>query len=165
MTDKREIEGSPERAADRGRADDLGFSVSKIPSLGNAHVIYSLMTEFASACVDIRKRYNKDEINDSQAKVELKDLAREYGNIIMGRDERYQALPWNSESRLGRRIKLVVPDIPSINNSGEMLFLTVGTSLMAIASSHEQGKITDEAGEKHTKEMLADAANLILGIR
>lgn len=163
--DKREIEGTPERAADRGSAEDLGFSMSNKPNLGNADVVTGILSEFGTAAVNIRKRYNQDKIDNSQAKHELRDLAVEYGNIIMGRDERYEAMPWNSPERLGRRIKLVVPAVEGVDEPGELLFLTIGTSLMSIANAHELGKLTDEAGEKHTQEMLEDTAALILGIR
>lgn len=165
MSDPREIEGTPERAADRGRADDLGFSMGSKPNLGNADVIAGLLSEFGTAAVDIRKRYNEDKIDSEQAKKGIRDLAVEYGNIIMGRDGRYESMEWNSPDRLGRRIKLVVPAIEGVEDAGELLFLTIGTSLMSIASAHEEGRLTDDAGEKHTKDMLEDTAALILGLR
>lgn len=165
MTDPREIEGSPERAADRGRADDLGFSMSSKPNLGNADVIAGLLSEFGSAAVSIRKRYNEGKIDGDQAKSELRELAVEYGNIVMGRDDKYEALPWNSPDSLGRRIKLVVPAINGVGDPGELLFLTIGTSLMSIAAAHEENRLTDDAGEKHTQDMLQDTAALLLGLR
>lgn len=165
MTDPREIEGSPERAADRGRAEDLGFSMDPRPSLGNVDVVRGLMSEFGAAIVDVRKSYNLDKLTGEQAQQRVRELAGEYGNIIMGRDNRYFALPWNDPDRLGRRIKMVVPAVAGVADPGELLFLTIGTSLMAIAAAHEGGRLTDEDGERHTKEMLEDAANLILGTR
>lgn len=165
MTDPREIEGSPERAADRGRAEDLGFSVSSRPSLGNADVARGLVSEFASAIVAARKDYNLDKLTGEQAQARVRELAKEYGEIVMGRDARYEALPWNDPARLGRRIKLVVPAIDGVTDPGELLFLTVGTSLMTIAKAHEEERLADADAEHHVKEMLEDTANLILGLR
>lgn len=165
MTDPREIEGSPERAADRGRAEDLGFSMDSRPSLGNADVVRGLVSEFASQVVDVRKQYNQDKLTGEQAQARVRELAGEYGSIVMGRDAQYDVLPWNSPERLGRRIKLVVPAVDGVDDPGELLFLTVGTSLSSIAAAHEQGRLTDADGEHHTKEMLEDTANLILGLR
>lgn len=165
MTDPRKIEGSPERAADRGRAEDLGFSMDPRPSLGNVDVVRGLVSEFAAQVVDVRKQYNLDKLTGEQAQHRIQDLAREYGNIVMGRDDRYFALPWNDPSRLGRRIKLVVPAIDGVAEPGELLFLTVGSSLAALAAAHEAGRVTDADGEQHAKEMLEDTANLILGHR
>ena len=165
MTDPREIEGTPERAADRGRAEDLGFSMDSRPSLGDAGVVRGLVSQFASAVVEIRKRYNKDELTAQEAVEAVRDLSKEYGNIAMGRDKRYFALPWNSPERLGRTIKLVVPAVDGVTDPGELLFLNLGTSLSSLAAAHEDGRVTDADGERMTKDMLEDAAALILGVR
>lgn len=163
--DKREIEGSKERAEDRGRQDDLGFSLSAKPSLGNPDVVRGLVSEFAGQVVGVRKDYNEDRVDGAGAQDMIRELAREYGRIVMGLDDRYEAMPWNDPSRLGRRIRLVAPAIDGVDDPGEMLFVNVGTSLMTIAAAHEQGRLSDEDGERHTKAMLEDTANLILGLR
>lgn len=163
--DKKQIEGSPERAADRGRQEDLGFSLSAKPSLGNAGVVRGLVSEFAGEVVASRRAYNEGKLDGGQAQERVRELAREYGRVVMGLDDRYEALPWNDPGRLGRRIKLVVPAVDGVDDPGEMLFVTVGTSLVSIAAAHEAGRLSDEEGEKRTKEMLEDAANLILGLR
>lgn len=165
MTDKREIEGTPERAADRGREEDLGFSMDPRPSLGDADVMRNLVSKFGADVVAVRREYLEDKLTGKEAQERVRELARDYGSIVMGRDKDYFALPWNSESRLGRRIRLVVPAIDGVNDPGELLFLTVGTSLSSLAASHEAGRVTDDDAESHTKEMLEDTANLILGLR
>lgn len=165
MTDKREIEGAPERAADRGREADLGFSMDPRPSLGNADVVRELVSKFGADVVAVRREYLEDKLTGQEAQARIRDLARDYGAIVMGRDKDYFALPWNCDTRLGRRIKLVVPAIEGVNDPGELLFLTVGTSLSSLAASHEAGRVTDDDAEHHTKEMLEDTANLILGLR
>lgn len=165
MTDKREIEGTPERAADRGREEDLGFSVDPRPSLGDAGVVRDLVSKFGADVVAVRREYLEDKLTGQEAQARVRDLARDYGAIVMGRDKDYFALPWNCDTRLGRRIKLVVPAVDGVNDPGELLFLTVGTSLSSLAASHEAGRVTDEDAEHHTQEMLDDTANLILGLR
>lgn len=165
MTDKREIEGSPERAADRGREVDLGFSTDPRPSLGNADVVRGLMSKFGGDVVAIRREYLEDKLTGPEAQQRVKDLAKDYGAIVMGRDEDYFALPWNSETRLGRRIRKVVSPIDGVEDPGELLFLTIGSSLSSLAAAHEGARLSDEDAESHTKTMLEDTANLILGLR
>jgi hypothetical protein len=165
MTDQREVEGSFERAADRGREEDLGFSMDPRPSLGDAGVVRALVSEFGALIVATRKSYNLDQLTGEQAQERVHDLSVEYGAIIMGRDSKYFAMPWNSTDRLGRRIGKVVPAIDGVVDPGLLLFLTVGTSLMAIAAAHEAGRLEDDAAEAHTQGMLEDTANLILGLR
>ncbi len=165
MVDPREIEGSPERAADRGRAEDLGFDFSDKPSLGNPDVVRGLVSEFAARIVEVRLQYNEDKLTGPQAQEKIRDLAREYGRIVMGQNDAYAALPWHDPSRLGRRIGLVVPAIDGIEDPGELLFLTIGSSLSSLAAAHEAGQLTDEQAQGHVQEMLEDTANLILGLR
>lgn len=165
MTDKREIEGTPERAADRGREEDLGFSVDPRPSLGDAGVVRDLVSKFGADVVAVRREYLEDKLTGQEAQARVRELARDYGAIVMGRDKDYFALPWNCDTRLGRRIKMVVPAVDGVNDPGELLFLTVGTSLSSLAASHEAGRVTDEDAEHHTQTMLEDTANLILGLR
>lgn len=165
MTDKREIEGSAERAADRGREEDLGFSMDPRPSLGDAGVVRALVSEFGSLIVATRKAYNLDQLTAEQAQERVHDIASEYGDVVMGRDPKYFAMPWNDPTRLGRRIRLVIPPIVGIDDPGLLLFMTVGTSLMAIAAAHEAGRLEDSAAEAHIQSMLEDTANLILGLR
>lgn len=165
MTDKRKIEGTTERAADRGREEDLGFSVDPRPSLGDAGVVRDLVSKFGADVVAVRREYLEDKLTGQEAQARVRELARDYGAIVMGRDQDYFALPWNCDTRLGRRIKLVVPAVEGVNDPGELLFLTVGTSLSSLAASHEAGRVTDEDAEHHTQTMLEDTANLILGLR
>lgn len=165
MTDPREIEGSPERAADRGRAEDLGFSMDPRPSLGDLGVVRALVSEFATRIVELRKQYNQDQVTGEQAQERVRALAREYGDVVMGRDASYFALPWNDPARLGRRIRLVTPPVDGVEDPGEQLFVTIGTSLMALAAAHEQDRVSDEDAEKHAQGMLEDTANLLVGIR
>lgn len=163
MIDPRTIEGSPERDADRG--NDFGFSMDPRPSLGDSNVVRGLVSEFAAAIVDARKQYNQDKLTGDQAQAQVRELAKEYGDIVMGRDSRYFALPWNDPARLGRRIRLVTPPVDGVEDPGEQLFVTIGTSLMALAAAHEQDRVSDEDAEKHAQGMLEDTANLLVGIR
>lgn len=165
MPDPREIEGSAERAADRGREEDLGFTVTARPSLGDPDVVRWLAAEFAASVVGVRRRYNEDRLSGEQAQAELRDLAAEYGRVIMGFDSRYQALPWHDPRRLGRRIGLVVPAIDGVSDPGLLLFLTVGASLIEIAVAHEDGRITDDDAKAQAETMLSDTVDLILGVR
>jgi hypothetical protein len=165
MIDPREVEGTPERAADRGREQDLGIVVTDKPSLGSAPVVQGLVSEFAGAVVNVRKRYNQDKLSGEQAQAEVRALAKEYGDIVMGRDQRYQALPWNDPARLGRRIKLVTAPIDGVTDPGEQLFLTVGLSIIELATAHEDERISDESTQAQMQEMLQDTANLVQGVR
>jgi len=163
--DPKEIEDSPERAADRGREEDLGFTVSTKPSLGDPDVVRGLVSEFASQVVAVRKDYNAGKVAGEAAQARIAELGLEYGKIIMGFDSAYSALPWNDPTRLGRRIRLVTPAIDGITDPGAQLFLTLAGSLVELAVAHEEGRLPDEEVKSQADVMLEDVANLILGLR
>jgi len=166
MMDPKEIEGSPERAADRGREEDLGFQAPTAqPSLGDPDVVRGLVTEFASQVVAARRAYNEDKLDGEAAIERVRELAREYGNVIMGRDRRYQPLPWNDPARLGRRIRLVVPAQDGVEDPGELLFTVVGSSLVSLAAAHEDDRMSDDDVKSKVDVMLADTCDLLLGLR
>lgn len=160
-----EIEGTPERAADRGRQEDLGFSLSDKPSLGAPAVVEALVSRFSGEVVGIRKRYNEGRLTGEEAQDAVRDLATEYGAVVMGRDARYAALPWNSPERLGRRIRLVVPATDDVDDPGELLFLSVGLSLLELAAAHEEGRLDDAQAQQASADMLQDVVRLVLGVR
>ena len=165
MIDPREIEGSPERAADRGREEDLGFLVSDRPSLGNPDVVRGLVSEFASSIVDVRKRYNQGKLSGEDAQDEIRGLAVEYGKIVLGKDDRFASLPWNRPGGLGRRIQLTTPAIDGVDDPGEQLFLTVGASLVDLAQMLENDRMSEDDARAKVEDMLEDVVQLILGTR
>lgn len=166
MMDPKEVEGSPERAADRGREEDLGFKApGSRPSLGDMSVVQSLVSEFAQQVVGVRRAYNEGKLTPEQSIDRIHDLAVEYGRVVMGFDSRYQPLPWHDPARLGRRIKLVLPAEPGVDDPGQLLFLSVGSSLIDLAAQHEDGRMGDDDVKAKVGEMLQDTIHLILGVR
>lgn len=164
--DPREIEGSPERAADRGREEDLGFKPpGSRPSLGNPDVVRALVSEFAQQVVGVRRAYNEDKLSDQQSLDRIHELSVEYGRIVMGVGSGYEPLPWHDPARLGRRIRLVLPAEEGIEDPGELLFFSIASSLIDLAVLHEDGHMSDDDVKAKVDEMLSDTANLILGVR
>lgn len=164
--DPKEIEGSPERAADRGREEDLGFKPpGSRPSLGDPEVVRALVSEFAQQVVGVRRAYNEDKLSDQEAIDRIHELSVEYGRVVMGTGSGYEPLPWHDPSRLGRRIRLVLPAEDGIEDPGELLFFSIASSLMDLAVQHENGRMSDDDVRAKAQEMLADTADLILGLR
>jgi len=163
--DKREIEGSPERAADRGRAEDLGWPAGDRPSLGNPDVVIGLVRAFGAAVVDVRKRYNLDELTHDGALAAIDKLSGQYGDIAMGRDPAYEALPWNSPEQLGANIHKRLPEANEDPDPGKALFLALARSLLDVAVAHEDGDMKDGEAQGHIEAAISSIANLIVGVR
>ncbi len=163
--DKREIEGSPERAADRGRAEDLGWPAGDRPSLGDPDVVLQVVREFSAAVVDVRRRYNLDELTNDDALADVDRLAGQYGDVIMGRDSAYTALPWNSPDQLGAHIDKRLPEAGEDPDPGKALFLALARSLLDVVVAHEDGNLKDGEAKSHVEAGISAVADLILGVR
>ena len=161
--DKREIEGSPERAADRGRAEDLGLPSGDRPYLGDPEVVLGLVRHFGTSVVDVRKRYNLDTLTADGAMKAVDDLTGEYGRIFMGRDPRYQALPWNSPEQLGQHIHTRLPEAGDDPDPGKAAFLALARSLLDVAVEHENGRLGDADARAHVAAAVGSIADLLLG--
>lgn len=161
--DAKSIEGSAARAADRGREEDLGLVISDTPSLGNPVVVRAMLGEFGVDLMEIRKRWATGDSTNPQE--EVRDLCRSFSLIVMGHDPRYAALPWHSVGRLGRQINKVVRAEEGVTDPGELLFLSLSGSLLAIAGEVEKENMSDADAQKHTQEILDDATLLITGAR
>lgn len=160
--DPRSVGGSPERAADRGRAEDLGFDMGRPPSLGDPAVVRGLVQDFATEVIAARADYNADKLSGEQAKQRIQDAVSRYGAIVMGRGEGFSPLPWNSPDRLGQRIRLVV-DVAEGADPGEALFLEMARSITDIAVEHENGRFSDAVAKEHLTTGLDSVAEVLLG--
>lgn len=163
--DKREIEGSPERAADRGRQEDLGWPESARPSLGDPAVVRGLVQDFATEVIGVRADYNGDKLTGQQAQDAIRAAAVRYGGIFMGRDGKFEALPWNDPARLGQRILLSAGSVDGVDDPGEALFLILSRSLTDIAVAHEDGRLSDPAAKQNLKDALDSVVDLLLGYK
>lgn len=156
------IEGSAARAADRGR-DQLGFEEDPRPFLGSLRVVQDLLATFCEEVIATRTAYLKDEITPDEAKFKVRQLAAKYGNIIMGRDDKYKADEWHSPRRLGVRIPKVIAPVKGVTDPGEQLFLTLGASLSSISVAYGENRLTDDEAQHHIMTLQSEAAGLILG--
>lgn len=156
------VEGSAARAADRG-GDQLGFPADvRKPLLGVPAVMKGIISEFAAELIDIRKKYNLDKLSPDASTAAIGVLSKEYGDIIMGRDDRYIGNSFYSPENLGEQIKKVFPAVSGVDDAGELLFLTLATSLMVIAVGHEKEELNDDQAERLTKAVAQETFELLL---
>ncbi|ECN9265183.1 hypothetical protein ZL58_14200 [Salmonella enterica subsp. enterica serovar Typhimurium] len=157
------VEGSAARAADRGR-DQLGFGESDgKPSLGDPSVVAELVADFCEAVIGVRTRYLNDEFDGAKAKFYIRQIAFEYGRIVMGQDERFQPLAWHSPKNLGARIKKVIQPVPGIDDPGNALFFTLASSLSSLSVALGEGRMSDADAKQHLIDLQKQANDLILG--
>jgi len=123
-----------------------------------------LQRDFGAAVVDVRRRYNLDELTSDGALAAIDKLAHQYGDIVMGRDKAYDALPWNSPEHLGARIHARLPEAGEDPDPGKALFLALARSLLDVAMAHEDGKLKDGEAQGHVEAAISSVADLVLGV-
>lgn len=160
--DPRTIEGSKERAADRGR-DQMGFPDLSKPNLGAPAVVESLLRGFLGRVVEIRAAYNADEMDGPESAQAINDAAAQYARIFMGGDGDYGAMPWNSPAQLGAHLSATGYD-PDPARSCESFFLKAAGDLVANMALHEDGKMDDETAQFVVDAAVEDGTALLLGL-
>lgn len=163
MTDRKQIEGTEERAADRGR-DQLGFpDVNDLPFLGDPAIVESLVRSFLGRVIDIRTAYNEDKMDGPEAAEAVQDAADQYARIFMGQDKGYAAQPWNSPEQLGASLSAVGFD-PDPAKACLGLFLKTAGDLVAAMALHEEGKLDDDTAQLAIDAAAEDGTYLLLGV-
>ena len=156
------VEGSAARAADRGR-DQLGLgAIGSKPLLGNSSVILGLVREFSASVFDVRKKYHSDALSAEECIKQVKALSVEYGDIIMGSDDRYQTTDFYSIKVLGSIITKRVPADDSVDDPGELFFTVLAGALLTTAVSLENNTQSESSAKKTIDTLIQESTNFIL---
>ncbi|EGV18777.1 hypothetical protein [Thiocapsa marina] len=95
----------------------------------------------------------------------IEALAREYGDIIMGRNRHYRIAPWQERHRLGARLRYWYPEeIGRDDDPGEGYFRSLAAQCIAAAQEMAGGSMTDEEAGAELGEILQDNAERMVGL-
>lgn len=160
---KEQLEGSKERAADRGRDQLFGDNLPD-NALNSMQTVDAVVRSFVTKVIDVRVRYNTDQITETQARQEVDALAQQYGDVFMGKSQDYAALPWNSPAQLGEYLVGVMEGDATPETSARDFFLYIASQLLQTMVEFEHEKIDDEVMKFRLDTLLEDAAHALLGI-
>lgn len=157
------VEGSAARAADRG-ADQFGDAIlgGVTPLLSNPAVMLGLVREFANSILDVRKKYHADKMTPDDSLQQVHHLAVEYGDIIMGRDKRYQSSDFYSVEKLGNLINKRVPADESVSDPGELFFLAVAGALLMCAVDLEKSLRPEQDIKNSIAAIISECTEFLL---
>lgn len=134
------------------------------PSLGDYTTVDRLVTGFAHDVLNVRKDFHAGKPGGDKPLERIEELAQHYGDIFMGRNDAYQAQPWNNPIRLGSKIRVLLNGT-SDPDEGKSLFVWVASNVVRSSQAVEQGSMTDEAAGKKLREVLDGVVAMLLGIR
>lgn len=164
MKDPREIEGSPERAADRGRAEGFEAFESDKENLGSPTVIDGLLRGYAGRLIDMRTDVHNETSTVAELKAKIEAEATTLADIFMGKDAHYVPSNWNSPDGLGAYIAANAEGAGSPDDAAKALFLRFAADLMMIAKDHEDEEITDDAAQFRIDALIEDTTNMLQGV-
>lgn len=166
MANRVEIEGSEERARDRGEDTLFGpaFASGK-DMLTDPDVVDAVVSSFMSEIVRVHTRYMKDELDGPAARAETVKVCERYADIFMGRTDDYAPTLWNSPDGLG--VYLVVSaGVPERKEDAvkAVLLRTAASYLMDVINPFAADEIGDDAAKFRTEAAKEDLVTLLLGL-
>ena len=95
----------------------------------------------------------------------IEAMAREYGDILMGRNAHYRLAPWQSPHRLGARLRAwYQEEINQEDDPGEGYFRSLAAQSIAAAQAMATKEMTDEEVGQELGEILQDNAERMAGL-
>jgi hypothetical protein len=162
MTDRKSVEGSKERAIDRGQ---MGLVVPDGELLTSPSVAEALIRQYLGAIIALRADYNADKIAGEVALEKIKEQARAHASIFMGGSSDYAKSAWNTPDRLGAHLAAAIDDGESNETAANAYFLYLAKSLTeGTIIPHEAGEIEDSDAIFRMDALVEDALILLLGM-
>lgn len=155
MTDPRTVEGSKERAADRGAPDRALVDAARTAgdSLGNPAVVERLVQGFCHRIIEICKWRRDGDVDADEMTRQIYGECERVGAIFMGGESPYTAVPgWNTPRGLGMAITVLLGGeaVRAAESPAAALFRWLAAQLMAAyqAMTAEGAADVDEVGER-----------------
>lgn len=155
----------PLRMGEDGLYLDGLKSVPDRPSLARFGDVAKLVSDFVSGVFMLRAAWHGGQTDAMNPMAKIEAQATKAGNIVLGRDEGWDAQPWNKETRLGNQLRVLLPDETAhYGDPGKALFMWVAAATLGVAQEVEAGKMTEEGAKAAMSKTIRDVASRILGI-
>ena len=144
MADKVEIEGTPEREADRGRVmDHAGMAVGE-NSLGNPETAKQLIYGFLSAVNDTNTAFIAGKIDGAAAQEQVVRLADNLADTFLGKNAAYQGDAWFSDDGLGAAMASAAGSGFDPGQATAAFALGLADQLLALGSRFQADEVTED---------------------
>ena len=157
------VEGSEERARDRGDPGLIQIPDPEGNSLAVPSVVQRILWEHIADLVALRRRWLRDEIDKVQALGELKAMGERRQAILYGQAEGYEATTFNSAEKLGVHLATnVVGGEPA--DAAARAFNQVFIDMAGDMEAHEQGKLSTEMFQAVIEDVVLRYTGHFLGV-
>lgn len=167
MRNRVEIEGTEERARDRGEDTLFApfFSAKQQDFLTDPDVAYAVVSSFLSEVLEVDVRHEKDEIDDIAARDAVVKICDRYAAIFMGQSEDYAPTIWNRPEGLGLYLVKVVGVPESKENAVRAVLLRAAASFLNdVVAPFASDEIDEEAAKFRIAAAKEDLVTVLLGL-
>lgn len=171
MTDPRAIEGSEERAAERGAPDVAVVDAARTAgdSLGSPAVVERLVQGSCHRLLEFFKWRRTGQIDADELVAQIRGECTSMGAIFMGDESPYTAVPgWNSPRGVGMAITVLLGGeaVRAAASPAAALFEWLAGQLMVayLAMNAEGAADVDEMGER-AQSCISSVIDTLLGTR
>ncbi len=135
------------------------------PSLGQLAVVSRLVREFVQRVLETRAAWHKGEPGAKDPIAVYTEDARRMGDIFLGRDEQYDAQPWNTRRRLGNVLAVLLPqETEHYGDPGTALFMWLAAQAATAAAAIEQGQ-SEDVFRRKLDAVVDDVTQRLLGLK
>jgi len=137
------------------------------PSLANEQVIETLVRDFVTSVLRMKTGFQLGEEASREPLKAIEDLARAAGDVIMGRDSKYDAQQqWNHEWRgLGARLRVLLPtEVKHYGSAGTGLFMWLAVQALTASAALDAGD-SEESVRTRLERVIEDVVARIIGTR
>lgn len=164
MVDKVSIEGSKERAADRGQ-DLLFEALPSGASLASMEIVEHVVRQYLGELLDIRMDYHADKIDGDSAVQAIDKAATQYADMFMGKSSDFPGTNWNTPEGLGTYLLAVLDTDSKPEDSARDLFLRIASDFSkAVILPNEEDELDEEEATFRTDAIVEDAVHALLGL-
>ena len=147
---------------------DLGRRLSVVdtgkPSLAHLSVVDKLVRDFVGSVLVVKSAFDSGKGAREPLPL-IEERAQEAGDIILGRNDAYDAQEWNAPYRLGARLKVEIPnECIHYGEPGKALFMWLAAQVLRASKAIKNGEVEERVHEQ-LGEVMDSAVALIMGIR
>jgi|GEM_PF-6139516 len=162
-----EIEGTPERAKDRGDTTGLGFFAKPLgdsPYLGSPDVVDSIVRAFCQDALNLRIAVGYGEISQDAFMTKLNALADRNASIFTHPSAPYRFMPFNSVDGVGEFVKAALGMSDPADVAVHTMFMNTANQIFAAHALHLSGTATDDDVQFQIGAAVEDATRMLLGL-
>lgn len=143
----------------------VDFPDGNTPYLGSVQALRAVLEEYVRRVMVAYDEFLQGREGADVVLPKIEALAREYGDIIMGRNPHYRIAPWQERHRLGAHLRYWHPEeISRDDEPGEGYFRWLAAQCIAASQEMAAGSMTDEEAGTELGEILQDSAERLAGL-